>query len=133
MNRSLALVVSTEKDLRELIAHSLSRLGYQVEIHSDVEQAYQFLTQNDVSLTITDIDVGHQNAGLALCRSAKELSPFQPIIIMSDGVANDGDRINDAGGFYLTKPFSLTDLKSAISGPTFVLASNIHNSLASAR
>ncbi len=109
------LVVDDEPQIRKLLKTGLGGYGYEVITAANGQEALVLAAQQAPQLIILDISLGSPPDGLEVCRSLREWSKT-PIIMLS--VRNE-DRAKvtalDAGADdYLTKPFSLEELRARI-------------------
>jgi len=109
MKQGKILVIEDEADIREVIAHNLSREGFKVLTASDGEAGLRRIRQEAPDLVLLDLMLPGLD-GLELCRKlkAEPLSQAIPIIMVtakgeeSDIVLGLGMGADD----YVTKPFS---------------------------
>ncbi|MBI5931735.1 MAG: response regulator transcription factor [Chloroflexi bacterium] len=109
------LVVDDEPQIRKLLKTGLSGYGYEVITAANGQEAITLAAQQAPQLIILDISLGSPPDGIEVCRNLREWSKT-PIIMLS--VRNeDKAKVTalDAGADdYLTKPFSLEELRARI-------------------
>ncbi|WP_133015258.1 response regulator transcription factor [Clostridium cuniculi] len=100
------LIAEDDEDIIELLRLYLEKEGYEIILATDVEEAFQKLIQNKISLAILDIMMPKMN-GYELTKKIREISRI-PILILS-ARNQDSEKILglDLGADdYLTKPFN---------------------------
>lgn len=109
------LVVDDEPQIRKLLKTGLGGYGYEVITAANGQEALIFAAQQSPQLIILDITLGTPPDGIEVCRNLREWTKI-PIIMLS--VRNeDKAKVTalDAGADdYLTKPFSLEELRARI-------------------
>lgn len=110
--RSSVLVIDDEADLRELLAITIIKLGFDVELAGTVEEAKILLGQQTFDLVLTDMRLPDGD-GIALVKLVNEQYPQTPIaVITAFGSAETAVNALKAGAFdYLSKPVSLDQLR----------------------
>jgi two-component system response regulator PilR (NtrC family) len=107
------LVVEDDGEMRALLADALSDEGYQVAQAEDGAQAASRMTQESFDLVITDMKMPRMG-GLELLPVIRKTWPETPVIIITG--FGDASTLADAyvkGAYsYISKPFSMQDLKS---------------------
>lgn len=107
------LVVDDEADLRELVALTIVKLGFDVETAESLARAREVLAQGGLSLCLTDMRLG-DGSGLDLVREIAALGVKGPpvAVITAFGSAENAVAALKAGAFdYLTKPVDLEQLR----------------------
>ncbi|MEN6491313.1 MAG: response regulator transcription factor [Rectinema sp.] len=111
------LVVEDDRDIAQMIATSLGKIGYHVVIQQDAEHAHAFLRDGVVSAILLDLMLPGMD-GFAFIRKLKKDPALSavPIIIAS---AKDDDADVVAGlelgaEDYIVKPFSLKVLEARL-------------------
>lgn len=111
----LILVVDDEPQIRKLLQTGLMGHGYKVVTAADGEEALTAVHQHQPDLLILDIALGSGMDGLAVCQQLRHWSQV-PIIMLS--VRGDErtkvQALNAGADDYLTKPFSMEELKARI-------------------
>lgn len=110
--RSSVLVIDDEADLRELLAITIIKLGFDVELAGTVDEAKNLLSQQTFDLVLTDMRLPDGD-GIALVKLVNEQYPQTPIaVITAFGSAETAVNALKAGAFdYLSKPVSLDQLR----------------------
>lgn len=114
-NNKRILIIDDDIDLSMLIVDMLEDDGFCVMHVTGIDEAYNYLENNTVDLILLDINLP-DGTGFELCRALRKNSTV-PIIFASARTSED-DRIVglDMGGDdYLSKPYSLKELKSRIN------------------
>jgi DNA-binding NtrC family response regulator len=114
MNR--LLVVDDENNLRLVIQKELRRLGYDVQVAEDGEDAWEMLEEEDFDVMLCDINMPRLD-GLSLLRRMRERRANPPEIIMLTGHATVETAIEamKLGAYdYLTKPYHITELSALV-------------------
>lgn len=109
------LLLEDDDNLNRGITLKLTKEGYEVLSASGVAQAEALLSENEVSLIISDITMQDGN-GMEFCRGVREHSDVH--IIFLTALDTELDIVNgyDAGADdYITKPFSLMVLISKVN------------------
>lgn len=117
MSRRIA-IVEDEPAIRANYADALRRLGYEVSAHATRDAALAAFRTRLPDLAVVDLGLGDDpDAGFALCRDLRAMSPTIPILILS---ARDAD-VDIVSGLrvgaddYLTKDASLPHLAARIA------------------
>lgn len=117
MSRRIA-IVEDEPAIRENYADALRRIGYEVTAFGTRDSALAAFRTRLPDLAVVDLGLGDDpDAGFALCRELRSLSPTLPILILS---ARDAD-VDIVSGLrvgaddYLTKDASLPHLAARIA------------------
>jgi two-component system response regulator FlrC len=107
MLSSKILIVEDDPGLREALEDTLLLGGYTVFTAVDVEQGLLELSNTQVDLVISDIQLGRLS-GLDLLRSIKQKYPRMPVLLMTAfGTINDAVKaMRDGATDYLSKPFA---------------------------
>jgi DNA-binding response OmpR family regulator len=111
------LVAEDDRDIAELIAHSLRKTGWDPHITEAGDQALAYVRQNPVDLLVLDVMLPGLS-GLDVCRAlrAERKTAALPIIMLT-ARADETDRIVglDMGADdYVAKPFSPNELVARI-------------------
>ncbi len=110
------LYVDDEKEQRELMARLLDKLGYDVKVAANAEEALKMVENEDFRLIITDLQMPEMD-GTILCEKIKEACSGCVVYALSGYIASFSELIEDAGfDGYLSKPVGLDVLKSAVEG-----------------
>jgi DNA-binding response OmpR family regulator len=109
------LFVDDDPELREIVAASLAKPGYTIFTARDGYEAIRILTNNPVSLLITDIKLPVIN-GFEVARRARMMRPNIQIIYVSGYSIDGGHGAGPIYGAVLKKPLRMGDLLAEISG-----------------
>jgi DNA-binding NtrC family response regulator len=110
------LVVDDETNLRVVIQKELRRLGYEVEVAADGEEAWMLLEKHDFDVLLCDISMPRLN-GIELLRRVRGRRSNPPEAIMLTGQATVESAIESMklGAYdYLTKPYRITELSALV-------------------
>ncbi len=111
------LVVDDEAVIRELLTEILEGEGYEVDAFSGGHAALEQLReQPDYVLLFTDIMMPEMD-GISLLREARQVSPSLISIVMTGFATLETARaaVKEGAYDYVLKPFSLTEIKLAVS------------------
>src|SRR5919205_763317 len=110
------LVVDDEQSLRKVLAATLQREGYEVQVAADGEEALGALDRDGADVVVTDL-VMPKLDGLSLLRKVVSRHPDVPVIVITaHGRIDSAVEAMKAGAFdFLAKPFDHGDLKAIIS------------------
>ena len=109
------LVVDDEKSMRDLLAITLKKAGYDVTLAEGGEAAIAAIRRDPFDAIITDLRMPKID-GLQVLRSAKDLSP-DTAVIMVTAVASTETAVEamKLGAYdYITKPFKLDEVNLII-------------------
>jgi len=111
MSNSRVLVVDDEKSMRELLAITLERQGYDLAVAEDGEVAIEALRRDGFDVIITDLRMPNAD-GLQVLRAAKEHSPETVVIVITAvGSTETAVEAMKLGAYdYITKPFKLDEI-----------------------
>jgi two-component system response regulator PilR (NtrC family) len=115
MSPARVLVVDDEKSMRDLLAITLQRAGYEVTVADGGESAIEAIRRDPFDAIITDLRMPKVD-GLQVLRSAKDLSP-ETAVIMVTAVASTETAVEamKLGAYdYITKPFKLDEVNLII-------------------
>lgn len=109
-----ALVVDDEPAILGRLAKLVARRGYNVMSASSMAEAWPLLALGP-DLLVTDLQLGDGH-GEDLAIASFERAPNRPIVVCSGFGADDDlrDQLRDAHVRFLTKPFTMAELESAI-------------------
>jgi two-component system, cell cycle response regulator len=111
------LVVEDERDIREIVTRLVSGMGYAVAVAMDGVEAMQRLREQCPDIVLLDIMMPQMD-GFEFCRQVQADETFRDlhIIITSakDALQDKVKGLELGAADYLTKPFSLTELKARI-------------------
>jgi len=110
------LVVDDEQSLRKVLAATLQREGYEVQLASDGEEALAALERDGADVVVTDLVMPRMD-GLSLLRKVVVAHPDVPVIVVTaHGKVDSAVEAMKAGAFdFVTKPFENAELKSIIA------------------
>src|SRR5256886_16621585 len=110
------LVVDDEQSLRKILAATLQREGYEVEVASDGEEALAALDRDGADVVVTDLVMPKMD-GLSLLRKVVVSHPDVPVIVVTaHGRVDSAVEAMKAGAFdFVTKPFEHAELKAIIA------------------
>ena len=111
---SAVLLVEDELLVRELASEDLGDAGFEVTAANDGDEALGYLREGRrCDLLFTDIRMPGATDGWQLAREARQMLP-DIRIIYATGL---GDAANglESGEHYVRKPYSLSDLRNALT------------------
>ena len=110
------LVVDDEQSLRKVLAATLQREGYEVQVAQDGEEAIAALDRDGADVVVTDLVMPRMD-GLTLLRKVVARHPDVPVIVVTaHGKVDSAVEAMKAGAFdFVTKPFETTELKAIIA------------------
>lgn len=111
----LILIVDDELQIRKLLQTGLKGYGYQVVTAASGAEALAAVSQRLPNLVILDIALGDDLDGLEVCRRLRQWSQVPIIMLSVRGDERTKVQALDAGADdYLTKPFSMEELRARI-------------------
>ena len=114
------LVVDDEADILDVIGQFLSKHGYRTDLAASVEDAVDFLQDNDYQIILTDKNMpdsaGRMEGGMTLLRYARTHAPNSEIIMITGHATVDtAVEAMKLGAFdYVMKPIPLQELKEKV-------------------
>jgi len=111
----VVLVVEDEEKIAQFIRRGLLEAGYEVEVLSNGEAAFQAAREKDYDAIVLDVALPGRN-GVEVCRSLRQHRRNAPILMLS-ALGSVADKIAglDAGADdYLTKPFAFEEFLARI-------------------
>ncbi len=109
------LVVEDEPTDRVILAELLERMGHEVYLASDGEEAFKSYLKNSIEIIITDLNMPHVD-GLVFIVELKSLFPDVPVIAVSGKGPELLDAATSRGAFAaLSKPIDPQELRKAIA------------------
>jgi DNA-binding NtrC family response regulator len=110
------LVVDDEQSLRKVLAATLQREGYEVEVAVNGEEALAALDRDGADVVVTDLVMPKMD-GLSLLRKVVAKHPDVPVIVVTaHGRVDSAVEAMKAGAFdFVTKPFEHAELKAIIA------------------
>ena len=115
MMKGQILVADDDAGIRTVLSQALSRAGYDVRLASNAATLWNWVSNGDGDLVITDVVMPDGNAFDLLPR-IKQLRPDMPIIVMSaQNTFMTAIKASERGAYdYLPKPFDLKDLVACV-------------------
>ncbi len=115
--RKQVLVVDDDATLCEIVSRLLAHLGYETRCEQSAVGALDLWAKDAdaFSFVFTDVIMPEMD-GLSLARLIRKKTPKMPILLLS-GQLNEDSRwiVSEEGFYFLQKPFTLDELKRAIS------------------
>ena len=110
------LIVDDENIVRQTLIAMIHHLGHGAEWAADGLAGQAAIQENHYNTAFVDIRMPGMD-GLTLLKWSRKVHPDLPVIIMSGhGVEDSRDEALGSGAFaFLTKPFSLQDVKGLIT------------------
>ena len=110
------LVVDDEQSLRKVLAATLQREGYEVQVAADGEEALTALERDGADVVVTDLVMPKMD-GLSLLRKVVVSHPDVPVIVVTaHGKIDSAVEAMKAGAFdFVSKPFEHSELKAIIA------------------
>ena len=110
------LVVDDEQNLRKVLAATLQREGYEVQVAQDGEEALAALERDGADVIVTDLVMPRMD-GLTLLRRVVARHPDVPVIVVTAHSRVDrAVEAMKAGAFdFVAKPFEHAELKAIIA------------------
>ncbi|MBU6413846.1 MAG: sigma-54 dependent transcriptional regulator [Planctomycetes bacterium] len=108
---SLVLIVDDKEMMRDSVAATLSRAGFEVSTATDAGAALESMAKRRPDVVITDLRMPGQT-GVELLEAVKKIDEDLPVILMTAfGTIETAVRAMKSGAFdYLTKPFEGDEL-----------------------
>jgi DNA-binding response OmpR family regulator len=109
------LVAEDEKRIADFLVTGLRSSGYRVSIARTGPVALRMATEDDIDLVVLDIGLPGMD-GLSVLRSLRAAGSLVPVLILTahDGVADTVAGLDGGADDYMTKPFSLAELRARI-------------------
>lgn len=109
------LVAEDEKRIADFLVTGLRSSGYRVSVARTGPIALRMATQDDVDLIVLDIGLPGMD-GLSVLRALRAAGSLVPVLILTahDGVTDTVAGLDGGADDYMTKPFSLTELRARI-------------------
>jgi len=112
-NPFVILYVEDDELVRESFAELLTTAERRIVAVADVASARDALRQNNVSLLLTDLNVG-EDSGHDLAREALQQNPTLPVIVISGHDSRDVVQSLGPTAHALRKPVELGELEALI-------------------
>jgi two-component system phosphate regulon response regulator PhoB len=115
MNYANILIVEDDQGIQEMMAYALEPEGYRVSSALSVKDAWAMLEKKNIDLVLLDWMLPDQS-GLDLLRRIRKYQSNLPVIMITAKTEEDDKILGlDVGADdYITKPFSVRELKSRI-------------------
>ena len=109
------LIVEDEPTDRVVLANLLERMGHEIHLASDGEEAYKIYLKSEVDIIITDLNMPNVG-GMELIDAVRELFPTAAVIAVSGKGPEQLDAARRAGALVaLGKPVDPEELRKAIA------------------
>jgi len=111
------LVVEDDEVMRLFVCEVLQGLGHRVEQAPNLALARQLISQNPISLVMSDIHLRDSESGVVLLRELAARSPEIAVVMMTANadIQVAIDCLRDGAFDYLLKPFTLDELALVIT------------------
>jgi two-component system, NtrC family, nitrogen regulation response regulator GlnG len=112
---STVLVADDDAGIRTVIGQALERAGYQARVTSNAATLWQWITDGQGDVVITDVVMPDEN-GLDLIPRIRKIRPELRVIVMSaQSTLLTAVKATERGAFeYLPKPFDLNELVAVV-------------------
>lgn len=116
MNKPSAILIDDEPDIRELLAISLERMGFECLQAGSYKEGQRLIQATECNLCITDVRMP-DGSGIDLVRQFKMLHPNTPIAVMTAYDTTDiAIQAMKAGAFdFLAKPIRAKRLETLVA------------------
>ncbi len=114
-NRTTALIIDDEPDIRDLLTLTLEQMGLVVTAAQNLDEAHNLLTHNNYDLCLTDMRLPDGD-GLTLVDYIQEHHPQTPVaVITAHGNVDIAVEALKKGAFdFISKPLELNRLRSMV-------------------
>ncbi|BCZ47706.1 DNA-binding response regulator [Clostridium gelidum] len=108
------LIIDDEISIAETTCDYFNMFDIKSAYATSYEEGIKFLSENDVSLLLLDINLG-ESSGFELCKKVRETSNM-PILFISARTSDDDvlTALNIGGDDYIKKPYSLNILLAKV-------------------
>ncbi len=115
MSAPTILVADDDAGIRTVVTQALNRAGYDVRATSNAATLWQWVSDGDGDLVITDVIMPDEN-GLDLVPRIRRLRPDLRVVVMSaQNTLLTALKANERGAFeYLPKPFDINELSNIV-------------------
>jgi len=115
MTAPTILVADDDAGIRTVVTQALNRAGYEVRATGNAATLWQWVSDGDGDLVITDVIMPDEN-GLDLVPRIRQLRPELRVVVMSaQNTLLTALKANERGAFeYLPKPFDINELSSIV-------------------
>ena len=109
------LIAEDEKRIADFLVAGLRATGYRVSVARTGPAALKLASEDDVDLVVLDIGLPGMD-GLSVLRSLRAAGSLVPVLILTanDGVTDTVAGLDGGADDYMTKPFSLAELRARI-------------------
>ncbi len=109
------MVLDDQALMRDAMAETLTRCGYEVEALGSSRRALERLASSEVEVVVTDLRMPEAD-GLAVLKACQALTPPPAVIVVTaHGTVGNAVEAMKLGAFdYLTKPFEPAELEVAV-------------------
>lgn len=116
MSGKTLLIADDDKAIRMVLSRAFERDGYRVRMTGNAATLWQWVSNGEGDLVITDVVMPDEN-GLDLLPKIRKIRPDLPVIVMSaQNTLMTAVKATERGAYdYLPKPFDLNELKSVVS------------------
>ena len=106
------VVIDDQPLMRDSMAETLTRAGYEVEAFASSRKAVERLTAAEAQLVVTDLRMPELD-GLGVLKACQELAPAPAVVVVTahGTVANAVEAMKLGAFDYLTKPFEAAELE----------------------
>lgn len=106
------LVLDDDPDMCALVAETLVRDGYRVEIATDSRRAEELIERHDFAVILADIELEGGESGLGICAKVAAKNPKIPVILMTGHDRADTAQLARRAGAYgcIAKPLAMEEL-----------------------
>jgi DNA-binding response OmpR family regulator len=115
--RGRVLAIDDQPEIQELIREALTLEGYEVETSGDPVESLEWMRRRDYDLVVLDFNLPAMD-GITLHREIAGISPrLAERSIFISGLIQSKENLDyfyTHGGAYLSKPFRLQDLVTAV-------------------
>ena len=115
MESKTILIADDDKAIRTVLSKALARDGYEVRLASNATTLWQWVSNGEGDLVISDVMMPDEN-GLDMLVRIKKIRPELPVVVMSaQNTLMTAVKAADRGAYeYLPKPFDLEELKTVV-------------------
>ncbi|MGB8658287.1 MAG: sigma-54 dependent transcriptional regulator [Candidatus Zixiibacteriota bacterium] len=110
------LVVDDDPLLRDFLSETLRRLGFDVDLTSTGEEAFERIRRKDYDVILSDIRMPNMG-GMELLKTAREYLPDAKVVMMTAyGTVQNAVEAMKLGAFeYVMKPFTIDEIELVIT------------------
>jgi DNA-binding NtrC family response regulator len=103
---SQVLIVDDDKDIREILAHLLTKEGFKPILAEDAARGLQLIRREPPDVLLVDVMLPGLN-GMEVLKQAREMDPDLPVIMITAyaGINNAVEAMRAGAHDYLPKPF----------------------------